>query len=280
LARIAVGFFSMLWYTVKPFNPTPEAPEDPPAAEEVAHEQLEQCQKLFDDVESSRDFLEAKARATFSIIAFLAPLTATIFVVLLSRSTAGPKTLLIAEIFAAISVALMILAFVSIARAVSVQKREALGLQAIIDFDKGAFRPYNKGYHAQGLLYCASVNQAMNAHIAQFVKSAHVFTTIAVLALMVAATPTGLLLANEHQTTKTELTGPVTVTSSELTEIRREVSSIAASLSKIEGGRADKTELEVLTATLDRIVTELDAIRNELAHKLEVPATLPKQPSR
>ena len=219
---------------------------------------------------------KAKARGTFSIIAFLAPLTASIFVFLLSRSTAGPNTLLIAEIFAGSSVVLMILAFVSIARAVSVQKRVALGLRAIVDFDGHAFRRYNKVHHARGLLYCASMNQAMNAHIAQFVKGAHIFTTIAVLVLIVAAVPTGLLLAKDHQTTKTELIGPVTVTSTDIAELRKEASSIGVSLSKIAANSADKTELAALIAALDRVVAELSAIRNDLGRKPEGPAVAPK----
>jgi len=42
----------------------------------------------------------------------------------------------------------------------------------------------------QWLLYCAAMNEAMNDHIAQFVKGTHILTAAAVIALVVAAIPT------------------------------------------------------------------------------------------
>lgn len=279
LRRICGDVGTMLIYTVKPFNPAPEPPDDPPPGR-VGKDQLAQCQKMFDDTEASRDSLEAKARATFSVISFLAPLTASIFVFLLSRSTAAHDTLLVAKVFAGAAAFLMILAFVSIARAVSVQQREALGLQAVIDYDRSKFRPYNRSFHARGLIYCASVNQAMNAHIAQFVKGAHVFATVAVLALIVAALPTGLILVTERQTTKTELTGPVVISSSDIMEMRKETAAIGASLAKIALDRSGQSDLAALNATLGRVAAELAAIRLQLERRPVLVPEPPGQPAR
>lgn len=70
----------------------------------------------------------------------------------------------------------MILSLISIIRAVSVQIRESLFIDAVIDTDKETFRTYDRQFHARGLLYCASVNSAMNAHIGQFVRGAHILS--------------------------------------------------------------------------------------------------------
>lgn len=279
LRRIANDLWLMFRYTITPSNPMPDKPEDPPAAAAVSKDQLQQCQKLFDEVEATRNFLEAKARATFSIIAFLVPLTASVFGFLLNRATAQSNILLFAEIFVGLSVVLMILAFISIARAVSVQQRETLGLRAIINFDEHKFRRWNSAFRAGGLLYCASMNQAMNGHIAQLVKGAHVFTTIAVLALIIAAVPSGLLLQGAPQSAKTELMGPVTILSTDIADLRKEVGSISGLLSKAAADRANSAELANLSAVLQSIANELNAIKDELVRKQGVQKTPSMQPT-
>ena len=50
-----------------------------------------------------------------------------------------------------------------------------------------------KPFRARGLLYCASMNTAINDHIAQFVKGAHMLTAAAVVALLMAAIPTSIM---------------------------------------------------------------------------------------
>jgi hypothetical protein len=76
----------------------------------------------------------------------------------------------------------------------AIRRREILHLGAVVEGKKGCFRKYDKALHAQGLLYCATMNTATNDHIAQFVKGAHVLMAFAVITFASGAVATGLQL--------------------------------------------------------------------------------------
>jgi hypothetical protein len=273
LKRIAGGLWRVFWQAFVPFNPQPEPPEDPPRPRfEIPEAQLEQCKKIFDEVETSRNFLEGKARSTFSVVTFLAPLVATFFVFIFGRTTPGTIGRMVAIAFAGVSFVSLLLGFLSIARAVSVQPREILSLGAILDFGTGAFRSYNKALHARGLLYCASVNQAMNDHIAQFVKGAHILTAISVVALVAAALPAVFLISKDSPLTKTEIVGSVQISSQGLDDIRKnlaELSRHAAELAnnKNAGDRFNSLDMRIehLTSGVNDLRIEIERLKNRVA---------------
>jgi hypothetical protein len=91
-----------------------------------------------------------------------------------------------------LSAVCLLLGFISAIRAVGVKENQTLFLDSVLTED-GQFRKYSEAFRARGLLYCASMNTAMNDHIAQFVKGAHILTAIAVLVLLAAAIPTSLV---------------------------------------------------------------------------------------
>jgi hypothetical protein len=76
----------------------------------------------------------------------------------------------------------------------------------------GEFRSYDEAFHAKGLLHCASMNTAMNDHLAQFVRGAHSMTAIAILLVILAALPTSFTAAAQvAEVSRTAIVGPVQV---------------------------------------------------------------------
>jgi hypothetical protein len=260
--RIEKGFIRILWQTIVPFNPSPEPPKDPPNPEnEPDNEQIERCEKMFDRVEEGRDQLEQKARATFSFVSFLTPLLASILVFTLSKTPAHTPGRTTAIALSIASLGFLVFGFISIARAVSVRGREALFLDSVIDPQQKQIRPYDKRFYMRGLLYCASVNQAINDHIAQFVKGAHVLTAIAVLTLVPAAVPAAIALSNiSSLPTKTEITGQVDV-SAALGRLEKEISKIGNEVSAIATDKASDDRLDRLAQEVADLKAQIVALQ-------------------
>lgn len=274
--RMAGGFWRILWQAVLPFNPRPEPPDDPPAVVTVEDDQLKQCLALYAEAEADRAFLEGKARATFSVITFLVPLLTSAAVFLYAHINQHAEGERVALVFLFASLVLSVLGFISIARAVSVQVRETLGLGAIIDLGAGTWRTYNKAFHARGLLYCASVNQGMNGHIAQFVKGAHILTALAVLALMVAAVPSIVLLPANSGPAKTEIVGPITIAAPSLVDLKAELTTLSDELKAIADDRLQWQRMDRMDAKIDRLNSAVEQLQRELEKLQTGPSTTPK----
>jgi hypothetical protein len=264
--RIFAGLWRDIWQTVTPFNPQPETPEDPPPVADISDEQLKQCQNLYDKVEDDRAALESKARATFSVVTFLVPLLASIFVFIFARSAEGSRGRTIVLILIGISSVFLLLGFISIARAVSVQVRQTLGLAAIIDLDAHAFRTYSKVFHARGLLFCASVNQAMNDHIAQFVRGAHILTAIAVIILTLAALSSVGSLPADSGPTKIQTTGPIEIASPALANLEKEVAKIDYDLRAAVDSKTQGQRLDALATQINQVADSVKKMQDELQY--------------
>lgn len=264
LRRLAAGSWRIIWQTVIPFNPRPEKPDDPPPKGVMCDAQFEQCQALYNEVETVRNFLEGKARATFSVVTFLVPLLASGFVFLLAHAADHTRGRTVALVWVAISFIFLIMAFVSIVRAVSVQERVTLGLNAIIDIDAGHFRRYDRIFHARGLLYCASVNDAMNGHISQFVKGAHILTALAVIALLGAAVSSIPLLPTGSSPTKTEIVGSVDVTSPALAALKIEIEKLNNNLAAIANDKANEHRLDGVDGRINQLFIRLKELEDEI----------------
>jgi hypothetical protein len=206
-------FGYLVWQIVVPFEFEPE-PIDPfpesDGAAKVGETTVKQCQWIFDQSEQRRSQLEQKAQATFNIMLFLVPLLASAFVFVVGKTTLGylrPLTIVLvcgAAFF-------VILGFVSAIRAVGVKTSQTLSLTSVLS-DDGQFRPYSEDFQAKGLLYCASMNTAMNDHLAQFVRGAHSMTATAVFLLILAAFPTSLAAMRQGvEPTRTKIVGPVEI---------------------------------------------------------------------
>jgi hypothetical protein len=105
----------------------------------------------------------------------------------------------------------ILLGFIAAIRAVSVKSQQVLSLDAVIH-PNGKLRAYSESFHAKGLLTCASMNTAINDHLAQFVRGAHSMTAIAVLLLILAAVPTSITaVTGSPEVTRTSIVGSIQV---------------------------------------------------------------------
>lgn len=217
-----------------PFNPQPEVPLDPPEPRHKLDDKtVERCREIYNAAESSRTYLEGKARSAFTLIAFMVPLLISAFAFVVKESAqSGAKTFVIC--LAGVTGLLLVLAFISVARAVSVQPRQELHLGSVIDADKADFYLYDSAHYARGLLYCASMNVGMNAHIAQFVKGAHVLTTVAVLLISISAVPLMFLFTQGNsEPSHTVVDGPIKIVSPQLDIVAQRLVVISDNLQAI-----------------------------------------------
>jgi hypothetical protein len=260
-------FRFILWQIVVPFNSQPEKIDPLPAPTvAVTDSQVEQCQWIFDQAGERRVHLEQKAQSTFGLMVFLVPLLASLFVFISSRApTSGTLSRMIAVSLLVISAVLLLLGFISAVRAVSVKATETLFLQSVVD-DAGQFRKYDESFHARGLLYCAAMNEAMNDHLAQFVKGAHILTAAAVVALVVAAVPTSFVLSGlPSSPTQTKIVGPVNVSSSELIAVRDDVASLKEDIkSLLSKGKTADDDLKLLDAKVARLDARLSKMQRTM----------------
>jgi hypothetical protein len=259
-------FFSIIWIVwqaITPFNLRPEEPQTlPDSAIEPDETQVAQCQSIFDQAESRRTHLEQKAQWTFALIVFLVPLLASIFVFLLRDTTANAASRTLSIAFLSVSAGLLLLGFISAVRAVSVQAREMLFLAAVVDPKDGQFRKYNKSFHARGLLYCAAMNTAMNDHIAQFVKGAHILTVAAVIVLPAAAIPAGMAFTDHPSPAiRAEVMGPVSLSSPDLTALRDDISSLRKDIAILANSRTEEDWLKLLEARVTKLETNLSELQ-------------------
>ena len=219
----------MLKYALIPFNTRPEEPEAfPEPAAEPSEEQVKQCQTIFDETEARRSRIEQKAQWAFTVIAFLVPFLASLLAFIFHDLASAPRSHVISLVFLFLSAVLLLLSFFSAARALSIRTAETLHLAAVVDPATGQFSDYKKSRHAQGLLYCSVINTAMNDHVAQLVKGAHVFTASGVIFFLCGAMPTGFaLIGHKQPPTEATIVGPVALSSSDLAALSGEIARLA-----------------------------------------------------
>src|SRR3546814_19558294 len=77
----------------------------------------------------------------------------------------------------------MVIGFLAILRALSVREREELGIDSVVA--SRAFRKANDDFHGRGLLYVYIKQQALNDHVATFIRASQMFlvTSIAFVLL-------------------------------------------------------------------------------------------------
>ena len=169
---------------------------------------------------------------------------------------------------------LLLLGFICALRGVSVSRRETLFLNAVLNAD-GQFRKYDAAFRARGLLYCASMNTAMNDHIANFVKAAHIFSAMAVVLFVLAAVPTSLGFSGRRATlVDAKIVTPVALTSRELSDLGAQVASLRSDLAMLGAANdrvqqqwfrtfdARMTKVENAISELGKTITSLEAYRS------------------
>jgi hypothetical protein len=86
------------------------------------------------------------------------------------------------------------------------------------------------------------MNQAMNDHLAQFVRGAQILTASAIFALVVAAIPTGLSLFKPPLPAETKIVGAVEISSPGRTTVRDDVTHLKEDLEKLKSSAREDRE--------------------------------------
>ena len=181
------------WQPLVPFEGQAHLAGDFPKTEfrpEEADAYLEVCEGIFDSAEERRGQLEQKAQWTFTAVGLVTPSLASIFVFALNDPTFTPTSRALPITLLSLSAAVMLLSYVSAARALWVRGREVLQLRSVIDMQTGEFLAFQAAERARGLLYCASMNTAYNDHIAQFVRGAQVLAATSIILFTAGAVST------------------------------------------------------------------------------------------
>jgi hypothetical protein len=254
----------ILWQTFVPFKSRPEEiaefPEPDPGIA-ISESHVKQCQWIFDQAEERRSHLEQKAQSTFSLMLFLVPLLASLFVFVLGKGMTS-RTFAFTLTLTIVSSIFLLLAFIAAVRAIAVKGGETLFLDAVIH-ESGQFKKYSEAYHARGLLYCASMNTAMNDHIAQFVKGAHILSAAAVLTLLVAAIPSTKLFTIPASPVQTQIVGPVNLTLPELTALNNDVAGIKSDIQKLSTGKVSQDDFRLLADKVSKLQAKLSALQRK-----------------
>lgn len=260
LKQSVQSFAYSLWQAIVPFKSRPEEiavfPEPDPDIK-VTEAHVKQCQWIFDQVEGRRAHLEQKAQSTFSLMLFLVPLLASLFILIISKGAALTKFpytfTLVLIILSALS---LLLAFIAALRAIAVKGSETLFLDSVIH-ESGQFRKYRESFHARGLLYCASMNTAINDHIAQFVKGAHFMSAAAVVTLLLATIPTIQLFSTPPSPIQAQILGPVSLASPDLIAIRADIVGIRSDIQNLSVGKAPEDAIKMLGDKIGKIESKL-----------------------
>ncbi|MBF0306353.1 MAG: hypothetical protein HQL41_11960 [Alphaproteobacteria bacterium] len=266
LKRTVIGVTTIFTRVFIPYSACAQEPNDlPETASDPDELQLDQCQTIYNEVEDRRAHLEKKAHSMFTVIIFMIPLIGSIFVFVYKESFPDVISRTITIALLAFSGAMLVLGFISVMRAVSIKTRDILLIDSVVDPETGHFRRYSKAFHAQGLLYCAAKNTAMNDHIAQFVKGAQALTGMAAIATLAAAIPAAIVFSNHPSSpAKTQVIGPVDLASPELAGIRKDISGLKAIAEAMARAQTGTEGFRLIDERLTKIEDKLWRIEKQL----------------
>jgi len=174
-------FGYLLAHTLRPYESRGRPPRGlsmKSPSGEFSADHLAMCVRLARQSDDRMGKLEEKATTLLSLIAVLAPLSASAAVFVALHS---PRWLLIVECAV---VVLQFLASVAILRALAIREYEEIRAGGVIE--QGAVRPYSADLEARGILYVAAIRDALADHIADFVRAAQVFLWIAIAGQIIA----------------------------------------------------------------------------------------------
>lgn len=190
--RWALAFVDWLRHAFRPYKRAPRpdreiTPEDPEG--NISEEQLRVCEHIAEREASRTDKLEQKSTVLLSVVAVIAPLVISTLVYLAGRpSLDGPARWLTVGLVL-LALLLFLAAFVAGARALAVKGHDELHLQTVIDLERGSIREPDPDFFGRGLLAITSRRQAMNAHLADFVRGAQTFLMTGVALVLLAGLP-------------------------------------------------------------------------------------------
>jgi hypothetical protein len=262
-------------FLLDPFLPAKALNGSPLVPQQVVidSEQVALSKEIFDQAESRRAAVEEKARSIFATVTLLAPLLGSAFLFLIQQSALRAGLRDIALGFAAFAAALLIVAFISVVRALAVKGAEGPFLDAVVDVG-GAyqFRKYEAWRRALLYLHCAWANEQENDRAAQFVKGAHILTTLAVFFYLVAATVVGFAqVTADAEPTSVKVAAPIQVQSDDLSAIRASLGRLEGAIAGLSQKAASADAFDAIRLEVQKLEQKVQAIEKLLPQKVKTP---------
>jgi hypothetical protein len=264
-------------HTLGLFEPTPLAlvplTLSAPAGE-ILKPTLAICKQLADDADARAEKLETKSSSLLSLIALVAPLTASALV-FIRQHRLPTVTSWITLVLDVVAMLCFLLGLVAAMRVLAVRGQQSLYLDTVVDPATNTIRPYNADFLGRGLLYIASVRQAMSDQIADFVRAAQMFLVIGVTLAVGAALPV-LFQIREY---KQSIQGTVALDPASLAAIQHDIETIGTySDARFERLKAEIEELQdppwraALRAQIEDLQKQSADLRLKLAAKRRPPS--------
>ena len=147
---------------------------------------LVRIEQLWESAKTRSDHLEQKSTATLSGLGIAAPIVVALSAFIVKESSIAAWVRYTSLTLVMLAIGSMAMGFLAILRALSVREREELGIDSVVACQ--TFRKPIDAFHGRGLLYVYTKQQAINDHIADFVRAAQMFLAIAVAFVLLAGT--------------------------------------------------------------------------------------------
>jgi hypothetical protein len=271
LRRLGYAFvFPFLAYP----KPGPTGLKDIP--DTVDDEQVDQAKLIFDQAEGHRAALEDKARSIFGTITFLAPIVASTSLFLFKQTSGGTLFRDTALALTALAVIMLLVALLSVWRALEVKELEGVGLDAVLDPDF-KFRKYDQVRRAQMYLQCALSNQVVHNRIADLVRGSQTLTLLAVVTFIGAAGLAGWAYVRaDSAPAEIRIAGPIEVKSSDLQSVRMSIGTMQTDLNRLSGDIATLARQSASAESVTAVQSEIQEIKSKLQ---AIQKQLPQKPA-
>ena len=169
------------------FNSIPINPKDlpdPGPGASLSEEHLDFAKKSEMEANKRHEILEQKADKILGVLVFVTPLYLSVVTYVLHLTD---KTSVLTVVLFSLTGACVIAGFVAALRAAAIRYHQKLGIGAIFDASTGTWLPLPREKMVRGLMYCATWNEAINDHVADFVNAARLYAAIAMVSLVCAS---------------------------------------------------------------------------------------------
>lgn len=242
--RSMATFHVLLRHTLSAYGKAPSSKEpitsNSPKGT-IRPKMLQRIEQLWGAAKLRSEHLEQKSTATLSGLGIAAPIVIALSVFIVKEPSISTWIRYTALVLVALAIASMVMSFLAILRALSIREREELGIDSVVA--SRAFRKATDDFHGRGLLYVYTKQQAINDHVADFIRASQMFlaVSIALVLLAGAVIVPGTATAVGRQKSASD---PV------LLELNHALEALAKRLGQIEDLRSEQIRVQQDVARL------------------------------
>src|SRR5208337_1977535 len=238
---------TVLPYAGKPTSPQRQMTFDEPKGK-IQQDHVALCQHIFETVESRRGRLEEKSSSMVTMLSILAPLIVSFLVFVIISDLSLSCLRVVAIVLATFSVISILLAITAIFRTLWIQSSQVLYFGSIIDYEKDEIKSFDADAIARGLLSTSSYNNALNDHLADFVKASQFLSMVSIFFMILSVFPAIYGMPQKPAIQRIE--GEVNLSESLINEARTLYARIETLLERANRGLAEiNTQLARIAAS-------------------------------